>query len=375
MAIALRIARNLGVTLLAAAAMLLPGVPARASPGCNLIDIFQDGGNALGAFSSPACLEASQVGEGAGTFLAGGVAAGLGIAQGNGGQSTVGELCGDVKTGQTDLSNLEDWLKAAGVDPNVVSQILALGGPFVSVLECGCDIEQGVSQFANDLEDCACDIANFFGAHCKNCSPPPPVQANCSLPTTCFSDSSDPNCNMTNTISGCYTFLGATICPGSENDNSTGSFVSTHIGDSECGALLYCFCPKPLVPTWTKVPPMPPGFTDPTAHGVFTCACPDGTRQVGTAGGIPLCLCDYTNLPPKVGDTAQERCPINILGPCKPDQIVVGGKCVTPCSDPTKGMTPDGACCDPNQVTSCGQCCRPGTRPVNGMCVGPGPIQ
>ena len=375
MAIALRIAQNVGAALLAAAAMLLSGAPARASPGCNLNDIINDAANTLSAFTSNACLEASQIGEGAGYFLAGGIAAGLGYVQGNGGSQTISDLCNDVEGGQTDVGNLGDWLKAAGVDQQVTGDILAISGPVVSVLECGCMMEQGVSSLANDIGDCACDIANFFGAHCQNCTPPPPVQANCSLPTTCFSDSSDPNCNMTNTISGCLTVAGFQVCPGTENDTAAGAFVSTHIGDSECGALLYCFCPKPLVPTWTSVPPAPPGFTNPAAHGVFTCACPDGTRQVGTSGGIPLCLCDYTNVPPKVGDTPQEQCPINLTGPCKPDQIVIAGKCVTPCSDPTMGMTPDGACCDPNQVTSCGQCCPPGTRPVNGSCVGPGPIQ
>ena len=370
-----RVASNVGVALLAAMMMLLPCAPARASPGCNLGDIFNAAANTFEAFSSDACLTASQIGEGAGYFLAGGVAAGLAIAQANGGSGTVNDLCNDVTTGKTDVGNLGDWLKAAGVDQQVTGDILALGGPFLSVLECGCSMEQGVSQLASDVSDCACDIANFFGAHCQNCTPPPPIQANCSLPTTCFTGSSDPKCNMTNTIPGCSTILGTTICPGNEQDGPTGTFVSAHQGDSECGALLYCFCPKPLVPTWTTVPPMPPGFTNPAATGVFTCACPDGTYQAGTAGGIPLCLCDYTNKPPKVGNTPQEQCPMNLLGPCKANQIVVAGKCVTPCSDPTMGMTPDGACCDPNQVTSCGQCCPPGTRPVNGSCVGPGPIQ
>jgi hypothetical protein len=375
MATGQRIVLNVGVALLAATMMLLSGVPARAAPGCNLGDLLQAAGNTAGALTSPACAEASQIGEGAGYVLAGGVVAGLAFVQANSGPDSVNKLCDAVTTGQTDVRNLGDWLAAAGISQDVTSAILALGGPVLSVIECGCLLEQSVSQLANDVGACACDIANFFGAHCKNCTPPPPVQANCALPTTCFTGSSDPACQMNNTISGCYTFLGATVCPGSEQDGPSGAFVSTHIGDSECGALLYCFCPKPLVPTWTSVPPLPPGFTNPAAAGVFTCACPDGTHQAGTAGGIPICLCDYTNQPPKVADTPQGMCPINLLGSCKPNQIVIGGKCVTPCSDPTMGMTPDGACCDPNQVTSCGQCCGPGKRPVNGSCVGPGPIQ
>lgn len=365
----------LSVTLLAAVVMLLPGVPARAAPGCNIGDVLQAAGNTAGAVASAACTEAGQIGEGVGYGLAGGVALGLGIAQANGGQGTVDTLCNDLTSGQTDIANLEQWLATAGVSQDVISAILALGGPALSVAACGCSLEQGVTQLANDIGDCACDIANFFGANCNNCTPPPPIQANCSLPTTCFSDSSNPACNMSNTIPGCTTVAGITVCPGNEQDGPTGALVTEHTGDPNCSTLVYCFCPKPLVPTWTSVPPAPPGFTNPTATGVFTCACPDGTYQKGTAGGIPICLCDYTNQPPKVADTPQGMCPMNLLGSCKPNQIVIGGKCVTPCSDPTMGMTPDGACCDPNQVTSCGQCCAPGTRPVNGTCVGPGPIQ
>ena len=168
--------------------------------------------------------------------------------------------------------------------------------------------------------------------------------------------------------------MGATLCPGSENDGPNGAFVSTQVGDSNCPTLLYCYCPKPLVPTWTSVPPLPPSFSNPLDTGVFTCACPDGTWQAGTAGGVPICLCDYTNQPPKVADTPQGRCPMNLLGSCQPNQIVMNGD-ASRHSDPSMGMTPDGACCDPNQLTACGQCCGPGTRPVNGRCVGPGPIQ
>src|SRR5271169_3830674 len=99
MAIALRIARNVGVALLAATMTLLPGVPARAAPGCNVGDIFQAGANTLGAAVSAACTEAGQIGEGTGYGLAGGVALGLGIAQANGGQDSVNNLCNDLKIG------------------------------------------------------------------------------------------------------------------------------------------------------------------------------------------------------------------------------------------------------------------------------------
>jgi hypothetical protein len=365
MAIGQRIVLNVGVALLAATMTLLPGVPARAAPGCNPIDVFQAAANTAGALTSPACAEASQIGEGAGYVLAGGVVAGLALVQANSGPDSVNKICDALTTGQNDVKNLGDWLAAAGISQDVTSAILTLGGPALSVAECGCQIEQGVSALVSDVSNCACDLLSLVGANCS-CSPPPPVQANCALPTTCVPGSSDPACQG-----------GIFALTGNEQDGPTGAFVSTHLGsDPNCGALLYCFCPKPLVPKWTNgSKPGNGNIFGTDNNGMFTCACPDSTRQVGTAGGIPICLCDYTNQPPKVGDTPQEQCPINLVGSCKPNQIVVAGKCVTPCSDPTMGMTPDGACCDPNQVTACGQCCGPGKRPVNGSCVGPGPIQ
>lgn len=325
--------------------------------------------------TSAACTEAGQIGEGTGYGLAGGVAVGLGVVQANGGQSAVDNLCNDLNAGQQDVGTIGQWLANAGVSQDVTGEILALGGPVLSVLECGCSLEQGIDQLASDVGACLCDLVSWVpGVNCNNCTPPPPVQANCALPTTCFAGSSDPACQMNNTLPGCGTGpFNTTICPSNEQDGPGGAFVSTQTGDPNCPTLLYCYCPKPLVPTWTSVPPMPGSFNNPSATGVFTCACPDGTYQTGTAGGIPICLCDYTNQPPKVGDTPQEQCPFNLLGqPCpQSGQIrVANGKCVAPCSGSSEVMTPDGVCCDPNQVSSCGQCCPSGMipDPANGTC-------
>jgi hypothetical protein len=43
---------------------------------------------------------------------------------------------------------------------------------------------------------------------------------------------------------------------------------------------------------------------------------------------------------------------------------------VKPCTSSSEVMTPDGTCCDPNQVTFCGQCCPAGKvpDPANGTC-------
>ena len=378
MATGRRIARTIGAALVAAAAMLLPNDAAWPAPGCNLGDVFQAGENAAGALTSTAC-DATYATGPVGVGIAGAIAAGLAAS----GQAN--SLCKVVNTALSDISAITSWLQTAGINSDVLTEIAGIPGlDPVSVLQCGCDLEQGFDQLASDLGDCLCDLVSWIpGVNCNSCTPPPPIPANCSLPANCFIGSSDPACQANNVIPGCSTieFGGVQnqICPGSEQDGPNGAFVTATTGNPDCPTTLYCFCPKPLVPTWPPVAPPQPssGSSFPSGStGVFTCACPDGSYQAGTAGGIPICLCDYTNQPPKVGDTPQERCPINLLGNCQPGQITTqSGKCVTPCSDPSMGMTPDGSCCDPNQVTACGQCCKAGTRPVNGTCVGPGPIQ
>jgi hypothetical protein len=373
MAIGRCAALNALVALLGATVALSLSVPARADPGCNPVDIFNAGVSTVGAETSTACVATDGLGD---TFLADGVAVGLGLMQASGGQGSVDFLCGQLNS----AANLVQWLAASGVASNVAEQILALGGPALSILECGCLLEQGASQLVSAVAACGCDLVNWIpDVHCGCSTPPPPVQANCALPTTCFVGSSDPACQTNNAILGCLTVGGTPVslggmpvCTGHEQDGPTGAFVTTQVGDPNCPTLHYCFCPKPLVPTWTSAGP---SFGNSVDSGVFTCACPDGTYQAGTAGGIPICLCDFTNQPPKVADTPQGMCPMNLLGPCQPGQIVRNGQCINPCSDPTKGMTQDGACCDPNQITACGQCCPPRTTPVNGTCVAPGPIQ
>jgi hypothetical protein len=372
-----RIAIVVRVALLAATAMLLPAAPARANPGCNLGDVFNAAANAFGAATSTACDSTYATG-GVGVSAAAAIAFGLAGLAATGNGNTVNLVCGDLSNVGDDLNSIASWLQTAGVSSDVVSTIASIPGldPW-NVAQCGCDLEQGVNQLVSDFGDCLCDLVSWVpGVNCNNCTPPPPIQADCALPSNCFVGSSDPACQTDNAITGCITVINTTLCPASENPGPTGTFVSEPTGDANCPTLRYCFCPKPLVPTWTPMPSLPPGFSNASQTNVFTCACPDGTYQAGTAGGLPICLCDYTNVPPKVADTPQGMCPMNLLGSCQANQIVLNGECVTPCSDPTKGMTPDGACCDPNQVTDCGQCCPPGSRPEpNGTCFTPGQTQ
>jgi hypothetical protein len=385
MAAGRRIAWRVSVALVTATATLVPPAPARADPGCNFLDMINAGANALGALATPQCAAASAEDGG---VVASYVIAGLleGASALNSG--AVNGFCTGLAQAQDDINTIQTALNALGISVDLAA---ALGGlDPLSIVECGCTIQQSVSALASDVGACACDLLNAIpGVHCGCSNPPPPVQANCALPSTCFTGSSDPACQTGNAIMGCSNFLGSLPgagphCTGNEQDGANGAFVSTHIGDPNCGALLYCFCPKPLVPTWTSVPPLPGTFGNPLYSGVFTCLCPSGTYQARTASGepmtsagVPVCLCDYTNQPPKVTDNPQDMCPLNLLGPCQAGQISRNGRCITPCSDPTKGMTQDGACCDPSMVTACGQCCPPRTipNPANGSCWTPGQAQ
>ena len=371
MATARHIAIRLCVTLVLAAGALLPAVPARA--GCNLLDLANSAVNAIGSFASPACAAAAAADGGvvASYIVAGGLE---GVAAANSGAVT--GFCNALNTAQDDLNALQSDLNAlnAGVD---LASVLGSLDP-LNIVECACDIQQGVNQFVNELGDCACALIDWLPfVHCGCSNPPPPQQADCALPATCFTGSSDPACQTGDAILGCMPTPFGQQCPGSAQTVSGGTFVSMQTGDSSCPQTHYCFCPEPLVPTWTTPPP--PSSFDPFPAGVFTCLCPSGTYQAKTksgdpmtASGVPVCLCDYTNQPPKVTNDPQQMCNINILGqPCPNGQTRLGQKCVTPCADPTKGMTMDGACCDPTQMASCGQCCPPNTtpNPVDGSCM------
>lgn len=373
-------AMRLCVTLIVAAgaslsAATLSLAPARAGSSCNLLDLANSAVNAVGSFASPAC-EAASADDGGvvASYIIAGALEGVGAASSN----AAGDFCNAVNTAKDDLNALQSDLNAlnAGVD---LASVLGGLDP-LSIVECGCDIQQGVSQFVNQLGDCACALVDWLPfVHCGCSNPPPPRQANCAVPTTCFTGSSDPACQGSNVILGCLPQVDnfPPICPGNAQPTSGGTFVSTQTGDSSCPQTLYCFCPLPMVPVWTTPPP--PSSFDPSPVGMFTCQCPSGTYQAKsksgqplTEGGVPVCLCDYTNQPPKVTDDPGQMCNINLVGkPCPSGQIQLGQNCVTPCADPTKGMTMDGACCDPTQMTSCGQCCPPDTtpNPVNGSCM------
>jgi hypothetical protein len=389
-----RRALNVGVALLAAAAMLLPAGPARAD--CSLGDIANAIENTFGSVASGAC--ASACADGAGCGVASGMAGVLaGVPQG-----TVNNFCGQVQTALGDAQNIgnganavEGILGPLGLSSlaSFVGDAAAVGADPLNIAACACSLEQGINQLGSDFGSCVqqalCDVGQLFGQSCS-CSPPPPTVADCAQSNAKCDNSNnqdlacvgagpqgqftimqgyDPKTNTIHNISPYY--------PAQQYQTSGGTLVTTTYG---CGGMSYCFCPKPMEATWTLDVPQNnanPNNCSVCANNypwyVFSCNCPGGTHadpSGALVNGISVCLCDKTNQPADFN-------PESFGGPCPPPACPTGqvrlssnGNCVTPCSDPTKGMTMDGACCDPARVTACGFCCPGHTlpNPLAGTC-------
>ena len=180
---------NLSAALFAGLIFFACSAPARASPGCNIGDIVNAAGNSFGAFTSDACDATYATGPG-GITAAGLIVAGLEALAATGNGGTVNTVCSDLNTVSDDLGSIASWLQASGISgaQDIASAIADVPGldPF-NVAECGCAIQEGVNQLVSDLGDCLCDLVSWIpGVNCNNCTPPPPIQANCALPTTCF---------------------------------------------------------------------------------------------------------------------------------------------------------------------------------------------
>jgi len=374
---------TISAALFAAAAALTAPTSARA--GCSPEDLLNGLENALGSLTSSAC--AAACADGAGCAAAGAVTVALAGVSADSSQGTVDQFCSavqnalnNVTTGGDDANSVLNFLNqyAPGVSSAIQQQLAgalsAVASP-LNVAECGCAIEQGVGQLTSAIGSCIqealCSLDALIGSPCT-CTPPPPVQASCAQSNTACGGyfDNDPACQGNGTIL-------QNTQPGYEPVRTVtgagGTMVSTG-GDSSdgaghCSPVVFCFCPQPMVPTWT-----PDLSADSSGNTlIFSCNCPSGTHAGGTAGGLSTCLCDNTNQPPQYG---------SLFGVCAPPgcpkgQEKIGGKCVTPCSDPSMGMTADGSCCDPKQVTSCGMCCPAGTTPdpASGTCVPPQKIE
>lgn len=378
------------LALLAPALMLVSLAPAHAK-SCNPQDLWQALQSVGSSIASPACdaTYADPVGDAALIPLA--VALGGVTAEDPGANvcGVINNAYNDLINGQSDLGTLNSALSGLGIATSAldtVQSVLSGAANPVAAAECACQWDQGVGALGNDIVACIqgalCDLQALIGPPCS-CSPPPPQLANCFPPVdTCVDYNGNPN------DPGCQSAIYGNTNPGYVpvvvTPEANGTLV-TYGGDSNCAGDLYCFCPSPMVVN---------AIPDTAANGgnnnngevIYACQCPQTpvpTKAAGTSGGLAqVCLCPdgqpavapvKTTINPEASD-----CLSPLTGnPCtKAGQVRMNGQCVTPCSDPTKGMTIDGACCDPSQMSACGTCCPPHTTPEpDGSCFKPGQAQ
>jgi hypothetical protein len=265
---------------------------------------------------------------------------------------------------------------------------LGSAGDALSVVECACGLSNNITQVGGDLGSCVvdalCDLQNLanqldpslFGSCSGSIDN---VPTNCTQnPCSTTTGACDPNL-AGNAIIRCPP--GDDAPPVSQTTTGNGTIVSTVQGASASGTITVesCICPAPMTGTWITNN----GYaewsnivSDPACQ-VFVCACPQGSKLASNSGaGQYVCVCQNTGLPTMAGygATIDNPCPGFLTGPnCPNGQTAFGNKCVPDCSK-SEVMTPDGTCCDPNQVTFCGQCCPAGMvpDPANGTCT---PIQ
>jgi hypothetical protein len=364
--------------------VLLSSAPARAE-GCSPDDLWNAIENTASSLSSGACAAACADTAGAGCTAAAALTAGLGGIAAGQGQGAVDSFCSqvdNVQTGVGDVAALQSWANAAGISLDLASVLGSIGDP-LSIVECGCSLEQGINQLGGDTLSCLqgaiCGLQQDFGWGGCGCQPPPPVAADCTPP---------PDCTQNNTLKGCENAIyGAPSNPPGQivKQLSNGTMVIdvTDGWDGHsywCSPDRYCFCPSPLQLNAVSNDYLN-GGTPANGNVIYYCQCPKlgpGQNTHAAAASGPLaevCICDSTGLaavPPvksNVNPTGS-ICPIPLTGiPCPSGQVNVGGKCVAPCGN-NQVRTPNGICCSPAEVTACGTCCPPGTTAdlANGTC-------
>jgi hypothetical protein len=387
MATGRRIARTIGAALVTAAAMLLPTASAQAHPDCSITDIWNALQNTLNTISSSNCAGVSaDPALWAPVGTAAGVMAGISQSQ---------QFCQQVQNAQNQLTNIQGdgnslvtQLNNLGIDASFLSSVLSVlssAGDALAVVECACGLSNNITQVGGDIGSCVvdalCDLQNL--AHQID----PGLFGSCTgtidnVPTNC---TQNPCSNQTgacnpnlagNAIIKCPP--GDDAPPVTQTTSGNGTIVSVVEGASASGTITVesCICPAPMTGNWITNS----GYaewsnivSDPACQ-VFVCTCPQGSKLASNSGaGQYVCVCQNTGLPTMAGygATIDNPCPLPLTGqPCPKGQINFGGKCVKPCTSSSEVMTPDGTCCDPNQVTFCGQCCPAGKvpDPANGTC-------
>ncbi|HEX3936729.1 MAG TPA: hypothetical protein VHX43_04425 [Xanthobacteraceae bacterium] len=386
MATGRRVVEKVGAALLAAAAAWgVLCVPARAQ-SCDPQDFWNALQNAASSVSSPACdtTYADPVGDAALIALAAALGGVMAEDPGANVCGAISNVFNDLTNGQSDLGTLSSTLGNLGVASgalDTVQQLLSGAANPVAAAECACQWDQGVGALGGDvlacLQSAICGIQQDVGWGGCGCTPPTPVAANCTPPieecTGYGANPSDPAC-----ANAIYGQNGVNPPPVITKSVAGGTMVISVTdgwdGHSQyCSPDTYCFCPAPMqvvaVPNYYQ-----DGGNTNNGYVMYVCECPSGTKAAGTSGGLAeVCMCPDGR--PAVPSQVSLLNPTGSICPpivtCPTGQEMIGGKCVTPCSNPNEGMTMSGACCDPNQVTSCGQCCPPGTTPdpTNGTCI------
>lgn len=275
-----------------------------------------------------------------------------------------------------DVSALQQWANAAGISIDL-SSLEGTGIPDpLSVLQCSCSLEQGISLVGGDVVTCLqaalCELQKDAGW--GRCGCQPPVAADCTPP---------PGCVQNNNLPGCENAIyGSPSNPPGQfvKQLSNGTMVidvtdGWNGNDYWCSSDYYCFCPSPM--QLVAVPnDYENGGTPSNGNVIYYCKCPNlgpgqTTHPAAQSGPLAMvCICDNSGQPMITGpNTFGTVCPDLVGKICPPGQVNVANNCVKPCSS-GQVMTQDGTCCDPRAVTSCGTCCRPGTVPnlSNGTC-------
>ncbi|WP_156164618.1 hypothetical protein [Bradyrhizobium sp. LTSP885] len=301
-------------------------------------------------------------------------------------QGLANQICNDV-------NNVNTWL------PSLSQTLLNELGPLnpIDFATCACSMYQGIGQLPSEAVSCIqgliCGLSELVGLGnpCQTCQQPPPLPANCTPPAACYNLQNDPSLYQTCQNILQYNTEGPNdgYFPVQEQQEPDGSWIII-TGISGSGALTtcnpgqYCICPSPMTVVNVRE-------YDPSGNSNWwyaTCQCPSGTKPLKPSGPLAyVCICDSTGLPAVPPDWGQPTtpggnnlnpthsiCPVPLTGvPCPvAGQIRVSNNtCVAPCTKPGEVMTPDGVCCDPNNVAACGQCCGPGLvpNPANGTCM------
>jgi len=370
-----------------AGALLASTIAARAD--CSVGDFWNAIENSVSSIADQCAAICADTG-GAGCVAAGAITAGLGGVSAEAGSGKVADFCNEVSTIGGDVNALQQWANAAGISIDL-SSLQGSGVPDpLSVLQCSCSLEQGISQLGGDvlscMQDAICSLQQDLGWGRCGCHPPLPVAANCTPPPGCVQNNTLPGCE--NAIYGAPSNPPGQIVKQLSNGTMVIDVTDGWDGSSYwCSPDYYCFCPSPM--QLVAVPnDYENGGTPANGNVIYYCQCPNlgpgqTTHPAAPSGPMAMvCICDNTGQPavppvatvngPNSNNTnpTGSICPTGLTGKtCPAGQVNVGGNCVVPCSS-GQVMTPDGTCCNPNGVTSCGACCPPGTSPnlSNGTC-------